>query len=370
MSNFDPNAIIRGAQLTFVGANRALQNPKLFTTNHYRQAAIAVCAGLAIKIALNVPIYFVKVVIWLIALVVDLDHDTWDDSVVSGLDFISKQVLQVPFFLMMVMSSITPTLDNVFMDSLQWVDQTYIQKHKSDDPSQLRAMYYPMLKMYSTHGASERKEKRTFLDGLMIFAVRYSKKAGISLAVYLLTFVPKVGPLVLPAASFYTFNKAVGPVPAAAIFASGLILPKRYMVTFLQTYFASRSLMSRLLQPYFDRVRFTKQQKKVWFVDRSGVLFGFSVAFAIMVKVPLFGVLIYGIAEASTAYLITKITEPPPPPGDNKEFVESEVRWKNKHLLLNLPLGRLDEFNAKMTGASEAEIQAQRVANMPGKKFT
>lgn len=369
MSNFDPNAILRGAQLTLVGAHRALQNPDLFTTSHYRQAAIAVCAGLAIQVVLSIPIYAVKALIWLLSLAVNLDHDTWDDNVVNGLDFISKQVLQIPFFLMMVMSAITPTLDNVFMDSIRWVDTTYIQKHKTDDPTKLRAMYYPTLKMYSTHGALEKKKQRTFLDGVLIFASKYGKKATISLGIYVLTFIPTIGPFVLPAASFYTFNKAVGPVSAAIIFASGLVLPKRYMVTFLQTYFSSRSLMSQLLQPYFDRIRFTKQQKKIWFIDRSGVLFGFSVAFAVMVRIPLFGVLIYGIAEASTAYLITKITEPPPPPGSNQEFIDSEVRWKNKHLLLNLPLDRLDEFNARMTGADDVSKQADRVTSMPGKNF-
>jgi len=369
MSNFDPNAILRGAQLTLVGANRALQNPDLFTTSHYRQAAIAVCAGLAIRIILNVPIYAVKLLLFLTSRVVNLDQETWDDTLVGGLDFISKSVLQIPFFLMMVMSSITPTLDNLFMDSLRWVDQTYTQKHKSEDPSTLRAMYHHNLKQYSTHGALEKKAQRTPLDGVLLFATRYGRRAAISLTVYALTFAPVVGPFVLPAASFYTFNKSVGPVPAGIIFASGLILPKRYMVSFLQTYFSSRSLMSRLLQPYFDRVRFTKQQKKIWFIDRSGVLFGFSVAFAIMAKVPLLGVLVYGIAEASTAYLITKITEPPPPPEDEAKFIEGEVRWKNKHLFLDLPLERLDELNAKMTHADEIAM-GKRAEHTTGKKYT
>ncbi|KAK4911364.1 hypothetical protein LTR66_017365 [Elasticomyces elasticus] len=349
MSNFDPNAFVRGAQLTLVGANRALQNPKLFTTSHYKQAAIAVCAGLAIRVVLNIPIYAVKAILLFIGLFVSLDHETWDDAILKGFGFVSKEVLQIPFFLMMVMSNITPTLDNLFMESLQWVDQTYVQKHKSDDPTQLRAMYYPMLKMYSTHGEKQKRERRTFLDGVILFASRYGRRAAISLAVYLLTFVPKIGSFVLPAASFYTFNKSVGPVPAGIVFATGLVLPKAYVVSFLQTYFVSRSLMSQLLKPYFDRVQFTKEQKKMWFVDRSGVIFGFGVAFAIMVRVPLLGVLVYGIAQASTAYLITKITEPPSPPGD-KEWVQSEVRWRNKHVLLDLPMSRLDEFNAKLMG--------------------
>ncbi|KAH0143166.1 hypothetical protein KCU67_g13693, partial [Aureobasidium melanogenum] len=55
MSNFDPNAILRGAQLTVVGAYRALQNPKLFTSEHYRQAALAVAAGIAIRILVAIP---------------------------------------------------------------------------------------------------------------------------------------------------------------------------------------------------------------------------------------------------------------------------------------------------------------------------
>lgn len=372
MSNFDPNAILRGAQLTLVGAHRALQNPGLFTTAHYRQAAIAVCAGLAIRIIINIPILIVKFLLFIIGGVVNLDHETWDDKVIEGLNFLSKSVLQVPFFLMMVMSAYTPTLDHVFMDSLEWVDRTYVQKHKSDDPSKLRAMYHPALRMYSTHGKLQKKEQRSIIDGVTVSVQRYARKAAISLAIYGCTFIPKIGPFVLPAASFYTFNKAVGPVPASLVFGLGLVLPKHYTVSFLQTYFASRSLMNQLLKPYFDRVHFTKQQKKVWFVDRSGVLFGFSAAFAVMVKIPLLGVLIYGIAEASTAYLITKITEPPPPPANGGEtpleFAESETRWKNKHLLLNLPMDRLDEYNAKLTGVEE-KLQKERVGSMGGRKF-
>ena len=70
MSNFDPNAILRGAQLTLVGgvyqtkvtvvadelAYRSLQNPSLFNNKHYSQAAIAVLAGVAIRIIIEIPV--------------------------------------------------------------------------------------------------------------------------------------------------------------------------------------------------------------------------------------------------------------------------------------------------------------------------
>ncbi len=56
VSNFDLNAILRGAQLTLVGVNRALQNPALFTSKHYQYAARAVLAGIAIRLVVAIPV--------------------------------------------------------------------------------------------------------------------------------------------------------------------------------------------------------------------------------------------------------------------------------------------------------------------------
>jgi fructose-specific component phosphotransferase system IIB-like protein len=55
-TSFEPNAILRGAQLTLVGANRALQNPALFTSEHYKQAALAVAAGIGIRLLVAIPV--------------------------------------------------------------------------------------------------------------------------------------------------------------------------------------------------------------------------------------------------------------------------------------------------------------------------
>lgn len=179
-----------------------------------------------------------------------------------------------------------------------------------------------------------------------MFVWRFVRKASISLAVFAFSYVPYIGKLVLPAASFYTFNKAVGLGPAAVIFGTGIFLPKRFLVIFLQTYFASRSLTRELLEPYFARIHMNKEQKRNWFRSREGLLFGFGVGFCVLLRVPFLGVLIYGIAEASTAYLITKITDPPPPPNataqQQEQFLASQQVWENKHEFLNLSLANLD----------------------------
>lgn len=75
-------------------------------------------------------------------------------------------------------------------------------------------------------------------------------------------------------------------------------------------------------------------------------MFGFAVGFYVFLKIPLLGVLIYGIAEASTAYLVTKITDPPPSPAYSEKFAESQIQWKNKQKFLSLPLANLDANNA------------------------
>ena len=39
-----------------LAVNRAVQNPGLFTSDHYRQAALAVAAGVAIRILVSIPV--------------------------------------------------------------------------------------------------------------------------------------------------------------------------------------------------------------------------------------------------------------------------------------------------------------------------
>jgi len=343
ISHFDLNAVIRGVQLTGVGAHRALQNPHLFTSKHYKQAAYAVVAGIAIRILIAVPIYGVRILLWLSSAIFSLDSAAWDNNITSGLTFIENHVLQVPLFLMTLMRYVTPTLDDLFMDSLRWVDKTYVQKHQEEsDPSKLRAMYYPNLRQYPLRDGST--QSSSMAESLSMYLVRFARKGLISLVIFGASYLPKVGWLVLPAATFWTFRKAVGLGPASLIFGTGVLLPKRYLVIFLQSYFASRSLMRELLEPYFARVQFTKEQKRKWFRNREGLLFGFAIGFLTLLRVPLLGVLIYGIAEASTAYLITKITDPPPPKTQMKEFAASQVEWKNKQKFLSLSLADMDKI--------------------------
>jgi hypothetical protein len=137
------------------------------------------------------------------------------------------------------------------MDSLRWVDQTYYQKHATEDPHNLRALYHQNLEQYPNHAPKPQTEKKKPLkQAVIMYATKQGRKAAISLAVLGLSYLPYVGRFVLPAASFYTFRKAVGTQPAGAIFAASLLFPRRYLVSFLQAYFSSRTLMRELVCCY------------------------------------------------------------------------------------------------------------------------
>ena len=187
-----------------------------------------------------------RLFIWFLGFFTNLEGSQWDNEVIDGLTFLEHSVLQVPFFLMSLMRYITPTLDRMFMDSLDWVDRTYIAKHQSEDPNTLRAMYYENLKLYPTHGVpGDSKASRS--EGIQAFLWRYARKVGFGLGIYTLSHIPHVGRFVLPAVSFWTFNNAVGWEPAVVIFGTSIFLPRRYLVSFLQSYFSSRSLMRELV---------------------------------------------------------------------------------------------------------------------------
>jgi hypothetical protein len=196
------------------------------------------------------------------------------------------------------------------MSSLAWVDKTYALKHQHDrDPSQLRGLYYAPLRLYRptdgrTHSTAGTAESAT------LFVLRFARKGALSLAVFAASYVPYVGRLVLPAASFWTFKRAVGLAPASLIFGTGVFLPRRYLVIFLQGYFASRSLVRELLEPYFARIKFTAEEKRKWFRSREGLLFGFGIGFYVLLRVPLLGVLVYGIAEAVGLFCTLPVDEP------------------------------------------------------------
>jgi hypothetical protein len=59
-----------------------------------------------------------------------------------------------------------------------------------------------------------------------------------------------------------------------------------------------------------------------------------------------------------TAYLITKITDPPPDPAHSQGFAASQQQWENKHAFLKLDLFHLDAPNISGNGVDQNPISS------------
>ena len=228
------------------------------------------------------------------------------ERILITVNFIEHHVLALPFLIMTIARHIYPTpLDKLFMQSLEWSDKIYTDKHshETNRKEPLRPLYSKTLSLYARNSSKATQQFAKFVR-------RTVKRLLLGLALYLLSMIPGIGKLVFPAAGFYSLYRALGEDLILAAIVGGfgfLLFPKRTYVILVHGWLSSRALTRELLEPYFARITFTDSQKREWFHEREGVLLGFGLAFYLAVQLPLIGPLVYGIATASAAFLITKV---------------------------------------------------------------
>lgn len=216
------------------------------------------------------------------------------------MNFIEHHVLALPFLIMTVLRHIYPKpLDDLFMQSLEWSDKIYLEKHAQEDQTKppLRPLYYKSLALYAHNSPSHGTERVTK------FIRRTVKRLVLGLILFVLSMLPGIGRFVFPAAGFYSLFHALGEdvVLAAVVGGVGLLLfPKRTYVILVQGWLSTRAITRELLEPYFARILFSDSQKREWFHEREGLLLGFGLTFYLAMRFPLLGPLAYGIAEAAT----------------------------------------------------------------------
>lgn len=317
----NPLHVIRGVQLAFLGVVRALQNPSLYTWQYYRLFAIAIITSIILHVALNIPAFVVR---WTVLTGSYIKQDvnwglSWENQLNASIGFIQHWILSVPVTVISYYRNVDPsTFDTLFLKSMQWVDKIYQNKHAGEPQQDLRELYTTSLEKLDPHYVNT-------------FYTRTVKRIMLGMLIYGASYLPQIGAFVLPAVSCYSLNKAIGVVPSIAIFSiAGLLLTRQHFVIILQIYFSARSLTQQLLQPYWARVgnAFTPYQKAKWYREREGLLFGFSLPFVVLLRIPFIGILIYGIASSSAAFLVSKVTHPPPEDASLlKKYADEEVLW-------------------------------------------
>ncbi|GES88744.1 transmembrane protein UsgS [Rhizophagus clarus] len=301
--------VVRGLQLAWWGTLLAFKNRHLHKHTYVKTTFVLVVFSIILYLLTStlflIPLKLIQLLVYLFSFIFRYDHSLYTENYNV---WITNYVFNLPFLGLMFMRYIYPQpLDSLFIESLHHVDLTYIKKHEGEQD--LRPPYAPALERHP-YGTNYWNEMFQYLK-------RTWNKIKIAIILYFLSLLPFVGVFVYPVASAYALIDSLGYFPAITIGVFMYVIPgtKSFTMVFLESLYSSRAMMRELLEPYFGRIHFDAEVRRKWFMEREGILFGFSMGFYPLVRLPLFGMLFYGVAQSATALILVKTTEPPPPPG-------------------------------------------------------
>ncbi|EGC39975.1 hypothetical protein DICPUDRAFT_25984 [Dictyostelium purpureum] len=144
---------------------------------------------------------------------------------------------------------------------------------------------------------------------LIGYLKRFSKLAVMGILVFVFSFIPYIGDFVLAVAQFYYSYQPLGQGSAFILSLLSLIpSTKSIAADILKTSMAANSLGKELLEVYFVKLPDVKQELYIY-RRYYGWIFGFSFCWMFALRTPYIGSVFWGVAQASTSYLILKILQ-------------------------------------------------------------
>ncbi|KAI8645149.1 hypothetical protein BD408DRAFT_412330 [Parasitella parasitica] len=276
--------------IAIVIQNPSIRQQRFLKTFIYLSMLSFILLGLT-NVLIATPIHVFRFILWFST---NDKASQADRALESANRFVRELVASVPLLALLFMRYVYPKpLDDLFMESLRYLDSIHPD----------RAPYASIL-------AQQRFKRRYWVD-MRDYLSRTWKKVRLGLLLLLLSMIPFVGKFVFPAAGAYTTYKALGKTQGIAVGICFFFLPRWATMKLVRALIGMRSLMRELLAPYFVRMRMSHREKRRWFSGRKDVLFGFSGIAYIIIRLPIVGIIGYGIAQAASAYMLTVVTEPP-----------------------------------------------------------
>lgn len=332
---FSVIAILRGMQLALLGAYRSLQNPGLLQSVYYERVLGAIIISMIIQLSLWSPVICLRILTKIFSSFAYLKFlESW---AVALKDF-QFNVLNISAFVVSLSQYFSRDLDDLFLASLGFIDSVYVSKHPDNSSHQyhdnLVALTDIDLEQHSVQSFFDVvKSKYASSREFSLFLRKHLNNLISTIVLFVLIKIPFVGPVCLGLITFLSLNDKLGTVRSLTVFCLLISVPNQYSALFLNTYWGSRSMIRDLLLPYFSRVRFTKIEKEQWIKSREGLLFGFGCCFYLGIRqFPWIGLLIYGFAESAAAYLITKVSDPPPSQASQLiQWNPTQLVWNKAH---------------------------------------
>ncbi|KAG0320462.1 hypothetical protein BGZ99_004494 [Dissophora globulifera] len=329
-SPIQPKEFIKGVRLALEGCFIALTNPNFKNGHLYRTLFRLLLFTLVAHLVTQILFFLPLAVIGSVLRVAGHAADSDTSESQRGLEIFSNKAHElmssIPLLGLLFLRYMYPQpLDDIFVDALQYSDYLLAQEH---DHAKLEQARNPTAVDPALPSIYVMDHRGPFTPALLSYPYKVQtwqemwrymrrtwKRLKWALLFLVLSWVPVIGRFAFPVASFLSTIQSIGSKPLAVVFAiASFMLPRSISIYFLKGFFGCRALTRELLDPYFIRIGINHYQKRKWFNYRKSVLLGFGVVFYVGCSIPIIGVAVYGLAQASSAFVLQSLADPPPPP--------------------------------------------------------
>ncbi|KAI8340483.1 hypothetical protein BC941DRAFT_467654 [Chlamydoabsidia padenii] len=283
----------KGVQDAFDGIKMVIKNPRL---RQHKYLYIFIILTILSFVLLGVTHLLVTVPLCLVKYILQQRGGDDINNKVDGLLVVAHQTIRdifshVPVLALMFMRYVYPApLDDLFMETLRYIDQVNQHSH-----------------LTYAGAMAKRSYRKEYWPNMKSYIHRTWKRLRLGVLILMLSLLPTVGRFVVPLAGAYATWQSLGDTQALAVGLCFLVLPRWTTLRLIRALMGMRTLMRELLEPYFVRMGMTHSQKKRWFYGRKNVLLGFSAIAYLLIRIPYFGFVGYGVAQAAAAYMLTTV---------------------------------------------------------------
>ncbi|KAF7721654.1 hypothetical protein EC973_004330 [Apophysomyces ossiformis] len=231
-----------------------------------------------------------------------ISGDTINDAsqTLAGVMQIVREILSYfPFMALLFMRYAYPKpLDDIFMESLRFVDRCHPGRPPYAEVLSRERFRNNYWKSADDFSKGVRAKVRLFVLGVFVL---------------LASGLPKVGPLVLPIAGAYASFHSLGNKQGIVIGACFFFISHHTAMKLLHALVVMRALMRQMFDPYFARMDMNRIDRRRWLQRRKELLFAFSALTYFLTHIPYIAFIGYGISQATAAYMLTTVVDPPQP---------------------------------------------------------
>ncbi len=353
--DFNAPSIFRGLQLAIFGALRTILNPKLTTDlwrTFWKLVALSIVASI-LYLSINLPLLTITTILKISAWI-RLVNSSTSHYLIELLEFCQFDVLNTTPYIIMGLKYLDNDIELLFWSSLSHHDSIHQQTKKIDSsnertyalrfdctnykfassgvlvsksPALLGSSIQTIIHFlksripwisnadFSTHQNASISCKHDNEALLANFLASYFMITSRIVLTYICWKIPIIGRFAFPVLAFHLLYSTAGSIVSLCASFLCFIFPvENFALPLVTTFTASHQLMNLLLEPYFERLSFTRHQLDRWYFSRVGCLLGFSLFYYYLICTPRFliGVYIFALAEGATAFLVTNVTTPPP----------------------------------------------------------